>query len=123
MMWSARWWRLPRLLDINGQVINVGSGVETSIKDLISTVLTVTGSKANVVYNNQTSSHHITSKADLAVAKEKLRFVSSISLVEAKMHLDVIHRFPQSFYTFKHLNVRAFEPNDPPPQILQPPHL
>lgn len=68
--------------NINGQVINVGSGVETSIKDLISTVLTVTGSKANVVYNNQTSGGVSRMKADLAVAKEKLRFVPSISLVE-----------------------------------------
>ena len=68
--------------NVNGQVINVGSGVETSIKDLINTVLTVTDSKANVVYNNQTSGGVSRMKADLTVAKEKLRFVPSIGLAE-----------------------------------------
>lgn len=67
---------------VNGLVINVGSGVETSIKDLISVVLDVTGSKANVVYNTQTSGGVSRMKADLTVAKEKLRFSPSISLAE-----------------------------------------
>ncbi|HCK66595.1 MAG TPA: epimerase, partial [Anaerolineae bacterium] len=38
---------------VNGQVINVGSGVETSIKDLIRQVLDVTNSKANVVRSEE----------------------------------------------------------------------
>lgn len=41
--------------NINGLVINIGSGVDTAIKDLVRLVLNVTGSKANVVYNSQTS--------------------------------------------------------------------
>ncbi len=68
--------------NINGLVINVGSGVETSIKDLIRTVLEVTNSKANVVYNTQTSGGVSRMKADLSLAKEKLRFVPSIKLEE-----------------------------------------
>ncbi len=68
--------------NINGKVINVGSGVETSVQDLVNTVLTVTGSKANVVYNNQTSGGVSRMKADLTVAKEKLRFTPSIQLEE-----------------------------------------
>ena len=68
--------------NINGQVINVGSGVETSIKDLIRTVLNVTDSKSNVVYNTQTSGGVSRMKADLTLAKEKLRFVPSIKLEE-----------------------------------------
>lgn len=68
--------------NVNGQVINVGSGVETSIKELINVVLGVTNSKANVVYNTQTSGGVSRMKADLTVAKEKLRFTPSIQLEE-----------------------------------------
>ncbi len=68
--------------NVNGMVINVGSGVETSIKQLINTVLDVTNSKANVVSNTQTSGGVSRMKADLTLAKEKLRFTPSISLVE-----------------------------------------
>jgi len=68
--------------NINGQVINVGSGIETSIKDLIRQVLEVTNSKANVVYNSQTSGGVSHMKADLNLAKEKLRFTPSIKLEE-----------------------------------------
>lgn len=68
--------------NMNGLVINVGSGVETSIKELINTVLDVTNSKANVVYNTQTSGGVSRMKADLTLSKEKLRFTPSINLVE-----------------------------------------
>lgn len=68
--------------NLNGEIINIGVGVETSIMDLIRTVLDITGSKANVVYNTQTSSGVSRMKADLTVAKEKLRFVPSIKLEE-----------------------------------------
>ena len=68
--------------NVNGQVINIGSGVETSIKELVNTVLDVTNSKANVVYNTQTSGGVSRMKADLTVAKEKLRFTPSIQLEE-----------------------------------------
>lgn len=68
--------------NMNGLVINVGSGVETSIKELINTVLDVTKSKANVVYNTQTSGGVSRMKADLTLSKEKLRFTPSINLVE-----------------------------------------
>ena len=65
---------------VNGKVINIGSGVETSIKELINLVLKVTDSKANVVYNSQTSGGVSHMKADLTLAKEKLRFTPSIKL-------------------------------------------
>jgi nucleoside-diphosphate-sugar epimerase len=45
-------------------------------------VLEVTNSKANVVYNAQTSGGVSHMKADLTLAKEKLRFVPSIKLEE-----------------------------------------
>lgn len=80
--------------NMNGLVINVGSGVETSIKELINTVLGVTNSKANVVYNTQTSGGVSRMKADLTLSKEKLRFTPSINLAEGlKLTLQRDSRF------------------------------
>ncbi len=66
--------------DIDGLVINVGSGQETSIRELIRLVLEVTRSEANVVYNSQTSGGVSRMRADLKLAHEKLRFQPSIPL-------------------------------------------
>ncbi len=66
--------------DIDGRVINVGSGQETSIRDLIKLVLDVTQSEANVVYNSQMSGGVSRMCADLKLAHEKLRFRPSITL-------------------------------------------
>jgi UDP-glucose 4-epimerase len=66
--------------NVNGLVINIGSGTETSIRDLVKLVLDVTASKANVVYNAQTSGGVSRMKADLKLAQEKLRFQPSIKL-------------------------------------------
>jgi UDP-glucose 4-epimerase len=66
--------------NINGLTINIGSGVETSIKDLIRTILEITASKANVVYNSQSSGGVSRMRADLTLAQEKLRFTPSIKL-------------------------------------------
>jgi len=68
--------------NINGLVINVGSGVETNIRDLIKCVLDVTGGKAEVIYNAQTSGGVSRMRADLSLASQKLNYRSSISLVE-----------------------------------------
>ena len=66
--------------NLDGLMINVGSGTEISIQNLIQLVLNVTGSKANVVYNSQTSGGVSRMKADLKLAQEKLRFQPSIKL-------------------------------------------
>ncbi len=66
--------------NINGLVINVGSGVETSIRDLIKCVLDVTGGKAEVIYNAQTSGGVSRMRADLTLAQEKLSYRPSIKL-------------------------------------------
>jgi UDP-glucose 4-epimerase len=68
--------------NINGLVINVGSGNETSVKDLIQKVLEVTGNKAEVIYNAQTSGGVSRMRADLTLANQKLNYRPSISLVE-----------------------------------------
>ena len=68
--------------NINGLVINVGSGVETSVNDLVKSVLDVTGSKAEVIYNATTTGGVSRMSADLSLAKEKLGYRSSIKLEE-----------------------------------------
>src|SRR5207247_535346 len=39
--------------NVNGMVINVGSGKETSISDLVKAVQAVTGSNAEVIYSSK----------------------------------------------------------------------
>jgi UDP-glucose 4-epimerase len=68
--------------NINGMVINIGSGKETSIRDLIKTVLHVTGSNAEVVNNPQTSGGVSRLCADLTLASQKLNYRPSIGLEE-----------------------------------------
>ncbi|RIK29864.1 MAG: epimerase [Anaerolineae bacterium] len=68
--------------NVNGLVINVGSGTETSIKELINDVLNVTGNKAEVIYNAKTSGGVSRMRADLSLASQKLNYRSSISLAE-----------------------------------------
>ena len=68
--------------NINGQVINVGSGTETSVRDLIKCVVDVTGNQAEVIYNAKTSGGVSRMRADLTLASHKLNYHSSISLFE-----------------------------------------
>jgi nucleoside-diphosphate-sugar epimerase len=66
--------------NINGLVINVGSGIETSVRDLINKVLTATGSETNVIYNQKIAGGVSNMRADLTLASKKLNFKPSISL-------------------------------------------
>ncbi|HMR98736.1 MAG TPA: NAD-dependent epimerase/dehydratase family protein [Anaerolineales bacterium] len=68
--------------NVNGLVINVGSGMETSIKDLIQHVLDTTGNKAEVIYNAKTSGGVSRMRADLSLAEQKLNYRPSLSLAE-----------------------------------------
>ena len=68
--------------NLDGMVINVGSGQECSVRELVKLVLGVTGSKANVVYNAQSSGGVSRMQADIRLAQEKLRFQPSIRLEE-----------------------------------------
>jgi UDP-glucose 4-epimerase len=68
--------------NVNGLVINVGSGQEYSVRELVKQVLAISGSKANVVYNVQSSGGVSRMRADIHLANEKLRFQPSISLEE-----------------------------------------
>jgi UDP-glucose 4-epimerase len=79
--------------NINGLVINVGSGTETSLRTLSKIVLDVTGSQANIVHNNQTSGGVSRLCADLSLAKQKLNYKPAISL-EAGLRL-MLQRDPR----------------------------
>jgi len=66
--------------NINGLVINVGSGVETSVSDLVRKVLDATGGRPEVLYNSQTSGGVSRMAADLSLAQKKLGYRPSIKL-------------------------------------------
>jgi UDP-glucose 4-epimerase len=66
--------------NIDGMVINIGSGKETSIRELIKCVQDVTGSNAEVIYSSKTSVGVSRLCADLTLAKEKLNYRPSIDL-------------------------------------------
>ncbi len=66
--------------NVNGLVINVGSGKETSISDLIKAVQNVTGSNAEVLNNPKTASGVSRLCADLTLASQKLNYRPSIGL-------------------------------------------
>ncbi len=66
--------------NINGLVINVGSGVETSIRDLVKKVSEATGREVNTLVNLNTSGGVSRMRADLTLAAQKLNYHPSISL-------------------------------------------
>jgi UDP-glucose 4-epimerase len=66
--------------NLDGLVINVGSGKQTSVRELVKAVLEVTGSKAEVIYNSKTAPGVSLMCADLSLASQKLNYKPSISL-------------------------------------------
>ena len=66
--------------DINGLVVNVGSGTGTSVRELVKMALDVTGGKPEVIYNSQTTGGVSCLTADLSLAEQKLGYSSSIRL-------------------------------------------
>jgi UDP-glucose 4-epimerase len=66
--------------NVNGLVINIGSGVETSIRSLAELVLSVTGSQTNIVFSSQISGGVSRLCADLSLAAQKLNYKPSIKL-------------------------------------------
>src|SRR5512147_2361478 len=68
--------------NINGLAINVGSGKETSIRDLVRAVQDATHSDAQVLYNAKISGGVSRLCADLTLASQKLNYHPSISLAD-----------------------------------------
>jgi UDP-glucose 4-epimerase len=65
---------------VNGQVINIGSGTETSVRDLASMVVDVTDANPEEVFNPRMSGGVSRMCADITLAKEKLNYVPLITL-------------------------------------------
>ncbi len=66
--------------DANGRIINVGSGRETAVRDLVRIVNEVTGGSPEVVYNQRVDSGPDRMCADVALAEETLDYRPLISL-------------------------------------------
>jgi len=66
--------------NVNGLVINIGSGVETSIGALVNLVMKATGSQTNIIYSALTPGGVSRLCADLTLAAQKLNYKSSIHL-------------------------------------------
>jgi UDP-glucose 4-epimerase len=66
--------------NVSSLVINVGSGAETSVRELVRLVLEVTGGRPEVLYNQQSSGGVSRMAADLRLSREKLNFSPSIKL-------------------------------------------
>ena len=67
---------------INDLVINIGSGVETSIRELVQMIQHTTNSKAEVIYNPRSDRGVPRMCADLTLAKEKLGYRVQVNLEE-----------------------------------------
>ena len=68
--------------DIKRLIINVGSGKETSVKDVIKQVLDITQAKPEIVTNKTHDSGPSRMRADLGLAEKKLGYKPKVSLVE-----------------------------------------
>lgn len=68
--------------ELNHAIINVGSGTETSVRELVRLVLEVTGSKVELVNNPHTDPGVSRMCADLSLAREKLGYGPRASLAE-----------------------------------------
>lgn len=65
---------------INHMVVNVGSGTETSIRDLIRLIMEVTGLKVEAITNPRNDPGVSRMRADLTLAREKLGYQPHITL-------------------------------------------
>ena len=66
--------------NINGLVINVGSGTETSVRDLVRKASEAVGREVDSLYNTTTSGGVSRMCADLTLAAQKLNYKPSIKL-------------------------------------------
>jgi UDP-glucose 4-epimerase len=80
--------------EVNRLVLNVGSGAETSVRELAKQVLKVTNSNAEVMYNPRTDPGVSRMCAKLTLAKERLGYQPRISLAEGlRLTLERDQRF------------------------------
>lgn len=67
---------------VNRLIMNIGSGVETSVNEIIKTVIDTTGTKPEIVVNKSHDSGPSRMCADISLAKKKLDYDPKISLGE-----------------------------------------
>lgn len=72
--------------ELDGEVINIGSGVETSVNQLIGLIEEVTGRQAHVLYNTERSGGVRRLVADVDKARRLLSFRPKKSLLEGLQH-------------------------------------
>jgi UDP-glucose 4-epimerase len=60
--------------NVNQKIINVGSGVETTINDLAATISAITGLKADLIYNHEAGGGLARLVADLTTARRLLNY-------------------------------------------------
>ncbi len=66
--------------DVDGQIINVGSGEETAIRDLVALIGQITGQDANVLYNTEASGGIARLVADVRKAERLLKHRPKVQL-------------------------------------------
>ncbi len=68
--------------DINRLIINVGSGKDTSVNDIVKQVVNITGAKPEIVMNKTHDSGPSRMCADLGIARKKLDYKPKVNLKE-----------------------------------------
>lgn len=68
--------------NINHLVINVGSGRETSVRELVRQIFELVESDAEIIYNQRNDPGVSRMCADISLAKEKLNYQPRVSLAE-----------------------------------------
>lgn len=82
--------------DINRLIINVGSGQETSVNDLVKKVVEITGTNPEIVKNKTHDAGPSKMRADLSVAKKMLGYVPRVDLEEGlKRTINLDPRFKE----------------------------
>lgn len=68
--------------DVNRKVLNIGSGVETGIAELVTQIQRVTGQSPNLIYNSEKSGGVPRLVADISRARMLLGYMPQVSLEE-----------------------------------------
>jgi len=79
--------RAGQVPDIDRQIINIGSGTEVSLNQLIEQIALIVGTKANVLYNRTASGGIARLVADLSKARQLLNFMPYTQLTSGLDHL------------------------------------
>jgi UDP-glucose 4-epimerase len=79
---------------INHMILNIGSGVETSIRELVRMVMEVSGIKGDAILNPRSDPGVSRMRADISLAREKLGYQPRITLEQGlRMTLERDPRF------------------------------